>query len=243
MARPTIGICTSLERARFGAWDEPAALTPYAYVVAVQRAGGRAIMLPPDAYDEDHPDDVLDLLDGLILAGGVDVTPSVYGQEPGPHTVGTVPERDRFEISLARRALERDLPLLGICRGMQVLNVALGGTLVQHVPDVYGNDEHRRNIGTFTGNEHHVRLAPGSLAAEAAGEERHTTRSHHHQAIDEVGAGLMVTGWSEVDGLPEAVEIPDRRFVLGVQWHPEADEASHVIDAFVREAAGAAIDA
>jgi putative glutamine amidotransferase len=240
MSRPTIGICTSLERARFGAWDEPAALTPHVYIAAVQRAGGMAVLLPPDAHDEEAPDEVLDLLDGLILAGGVDVDPSIYGQEADPHTVGTVPERDRFEIALARRALERDLPLLGICRGMQVMNVALGGTLVQHLPDVVGNDEHRRNVGTFEGNEHPVRLAPGSLAAEAAGETDHNTRSHHHQAIDELGEGLQVTGWSDIDDLPEAVEIPDRRFALGVQWHPEADEASRVIAAFVTEAAAAA---
>ncbi len=237
MSRPRIGICTSLERARFGAWEEPAALTPYAYVLAVQRAGGLAILLPPDPGAEQAPDEVLDLLDGLILAGGVDVDPSFYGQEPDPHTLGTVPERDRFEIALAQRALERDLPLLGICRGMQVLNVALGGTLIQHVPDVVGSDEHRRNLGTFEGNDHPVRLQPGSLAARAAAEEAHVTRSHHHQAIDDLGEGLRVTGWSEGDELPEAVEIPDRRFVLGVQWHPEADETSRVISEFVREAA------
>jgi putative glutamine amidotransferase len=237
MSRPRIGICTSLERARFGAWDEPAALTPYAYIAAVQRAGGLAILLAPDPQLEETPDEVLDLLDGLILAGGVDVDPSFYGQEADPHTLGTVPERDRFEMALAQAALERDLPLLGICRGMQVLNVALGGTLIQHVPDVVGSEEHRRNVGTFEGNDHPVRLAPGSLAAQAAGEEAHVTRSHHHQAIDALGDGLQVTGWSEGDELPEAVEIPGRRFVLGVQWHPEADETSQVIGSFVREAA------
>jgi putative glutamine amidotransferase len=241
MARPRIGICTSLERARFGAWDELAALTPAAYVAAVQRAGGMALLLPPDAQLETSPGEVLDLLDGLILAGGVDVDPSFYGQEADPHTLGTVPERDRFEMALAQEALDRDLPLLGICRGMQVLNVALGGTLIQHLPDTVGNDEHRRNVGTFEGNEHPVRLAAGSLAATAAGEEAHVTRSHHHQAIDAVGEGLQVTGWSDVDDLPEAVEITGRRFALGVQWHPEADEASQVIAAFVKAAAATAV--
>ncbi len=237
VSRPKIGICTSMERARFGAWDEAVALTPHAYVLAVQRAGGLALLLPPDAHAEQEPDEVLDLLDGLILAGGVDVDPGLYGAEPSPHTVGTVPERDRFEIALARRALERDLPLLGICRGMQVMNVAQGGTLIQHLPDRVGHEEHRRNLGTFAGNEHDVRLDAGSLAARAAGEQRHMAYSHHHQAIDRLGEGLQITGWSAVDDLPETIEVPDRRFALGVQWHPEADEASRVIATFVREAA------
>jgi putative glutamine amidotransferase len=237
VTRPKIGICTSLERARFGAWDEPAALTPWVYVLAVQRAGGLALLLPPDAHGAEEPDAVLDLLDGLILAGGVDVDPAFYGAEPGPHTIGSVPERDAFEIALARRALERDLPLLGICRGMQVMNVARGGTLLQHVPDVFGHDGHRRNVGTFEGNDHAVRLQTGSLAARVAGEEVHRTLSHHHQAIDAVGDGFQVTGWSADDELPETLEVPGARFALGVQWHPEADETSRVIAAFVAEAA------
>lgn len=240
MARPRIGICTSFERARFGAWDELAALTPAAYVAAVQRAGGLALLLPPDAQLETAPGEVLDLLDGLILAGGVDVDPSFYGQEADPHTLGTVPERDRFEIALAQTALERDLPLLGICRGMQVLNVALGGTLHQHLPDRIGTEEHRRHVGTFAGNAHQVRLTPGSLAARTAGETQHRVCSHHHQAIDALGAGLVVTGWAEGDDLPEAIEHPDRRFTLGVQWHPEGDEASRVIANFVAASRGAA---
>ena len=184
---------------------------------------------------------MLDLLDGLILAGGADIDPSAYGAEPHEETIGTVPERDTFEIALARSALERDLPLLGICRGMQLLNVAPGGTLIQHLPESHGHEDHRRTPGTFDGADHDVRLEPGSLAARAAGEEVHGTKSHHHQGVDRLGEGLGVTGWAELDELPEAIEAPDRRFALGVQWHPEADELSVVIESFVREAARTAV--
>jgi putative glutamine amidotransferase len=237
MRRPVIGICTALEKARWSVWDQEAMLLPRSYVGAVQRAGGLALMLPPDEHAVDDPDEVLDLLDGLILAGGADIDPAAYGAEPHPETKGTVPERDGFELALARRALERDLPLLGICRGMQLMNVATGGTLNQHIPESHGHEDHRRAVGSFDGADHDVRLEPGSLAARAAGEEHHGTKSHHHQGIDELGEGLRVTGWSELDDLPEAIEAPDRRFALGVQWHPEADELSAVIESFVREAA------
>lgn len=231
-----IGICTALEPARFGAWSEIAALTPFAYIAAVQRAGGIAFQLPPDATAADDPDLWLDRVDALVLAGGVDVDPSTYGAERHPETHGTVIERDEFELALARRAIERDLPLLGICRGMQVLNVAQGGTLVQHLPDTVGHFGHRRNIGTFDGNDHPVVLEDGSLAARAVGETEHRSYSHHHQAVDRLGAGLVVSGRSVDDDLVEAVEAPDRRFVLGVQWHPEADQTSRVIGALVEEA-------
>jgi putative glutamine amidotransferase len=236
MARPIIGICAALERARYGAWHEPAALTPFAYVRAVQRAGGLALSLPPDEHAISDPDEILDLLDGLILAGGADIDPSSYGEAAHPETKGSVLERDRFEIALARRAMERDLPLLGICRGMQLMNVARGGTLIQHVPDHVGHGDHRRNVGTFEGNDHRVRLVPDSLAARAAGEEQHPTKSQHHQAIDRVGEGFTVTGWADDDDLPEAMESAAHRFALGVQWHPEADETSRIVGALVREA-------
>ena len=148
-----------------------------------------------------------------------------------------MPRRDEFEIALARGAIERDLPVLGICRGMQLINVACGGTLIQHVPELVGHDEHRRVIGSFDGAEHDVVLAEGSLAAAAAGEVSHSTKSHHHQGVDRLGEGLLVSGFSTLDELPEAIELPARRFVLGVQWHPEADPASSVIDAFVAASA------
>jgi putative glutamine amidotransferase len=239
MARPVIGICTALERAQWSVWDQQAMLTPRNYVDAVQRAGGLAVLLPPDALAAREPDEVLDLLDGLILAGGADIDPSFYGAEPHERTGGTVPERDVFELGLARRALERDLPLLGICRGMQLMNIATGGTLEQHLPESHGHEDHRRSLGSFDDSDHDVRLEPGSLAARVAGEEIHGTKSHHHQGIRDLGAGLRVTGWAQRDELPEAIEAPDKRFALGVQWHPEADELSPVIEAFVAEAAAA----
>src|SRR3954452_23845130 len=237
VARPVIGICTALERAKWSVWDQEAFLNPRGYVDAIHRAGGMALMLPPDAQLESNPDEVLDLLDGLILAGGAAIDPSYYGEPVHEATVGTVPERDTFEIALARRALDRDIPLLGICRGMQLMNVAAGGTLNQHVPESHGHEDHRRSPGSFDNADHDVRLEPGSLAARAAGEELHSTKSHHHQGIDRLGDGLRITGWATIDELPEAIEAPDRRFALGGQWHPEADELSRVIESFVRETA------
>jgi putative glutamine amidotransferase len=234
--RPAIGICTALETARWGIWEQRAALTPLGYIRAIQRADGLAIMVPPDPGLVDDPDEMLDRIDALILAGGADIDPGSYGAERHPETKRTVPERDRAEIALASRAVERDMPVLGICRGMQLVNVALGGTLRQHVPDLVGHDGHRRNPGSFENSDHDVQLAAGSLAARAAGEELHATKSHHHQSIDAVGEGLVITGVSTLDQLPEALEAPARRFVLGVQWHPEADEKSRVISALVSEA-------
>ncbi len=234
--RPLIGICAALERARWAAWDQEAALLSYSYLTAIAQAGGLALMIPPDPYLVDSPDDVLDRIDGLILAGGADIDPSSYGKPKHAETHRTVPARDHAEIALARRAIELDMPVLGICRGMQLINVAMGGTLHQHVPDVVGNNEHRRRLGSFEGADHDVRLARDSLAARAAGEELHTTKSHHHQAVDQLGSGMTVTGISVLDDLVEAIEASERRFVLGVQWHPEADEHSRVIGALVEQA-------
>ncbi len=243
MARPVIGICTAMEKARWSVWDLDAALLPTNYIDAVQRAGGMALMLPPDEQLVEEPEEALALLDGLVLAGGADIDPACYGQPADPHTVDTVPERDRFEIALARGAIERDIPLLGICRGMQLINVALGGTLIQHLPDRFGHGDHRRVLGSFDGSDHDVRLLDGTLAQQAAaGATVHATKSHHHQGVDCLGAGLVISGVSALeDDLAEAIEIPDRRFVLGVQWHPEADEASTVIAALVAAASRSAL--
>jgi putative glutamine amidotransferase len=235
--RPRIGICTAIERASWTVWDAEAFLLNRSYIDAIQAAGGLALMIPPDP--EADPDEILDVLDGLILAGGADIDPASYGADAHPMTKGTWPERDSFEVALARRALERDIPLLGICRGMQLMNVARGGTLLQHLPESHGHHEHRRNPGSFDGADHDVRLAEGSLAARAAGETTHATKSHHHQGVARLGEGLEVTGWSTLDELPEALEAPSSRFALGVQWHPEADETSRLIEALVSEAAAA----
>jgi putative glutamine amidotransferase len=240
MRRPVIGICTALERAKWSVWEQPAALLSLSYVQAVQRAGGLALMLAPDERLIDDPAEALDLLDGLVLAGGADIDPAAYGQAAHPQTVDPVPERDAFEIALVRAAIERNLPVLGICRGMQLINVACGGTLLQHLPERLGHEQHRRIVGSFDGADHDVLLSEGSLAASAAGELTHATKSHHHQGIDRVGAGLIVSGVSTLDELPEAIELPDRDFVLGVQWHPEADENSSVLGALVHAASRAA---
>jgi putative glutamine amidotransferase len=235
--RPVIGICAAIERARWGAWDQDAALLPLSYMQAVQRAGGIALIVPPDEALLDDAADVLDLFDGLMLAGGADIDPASYGREAQPETTDTVRERDNWEIALTRAAIERDVPVLGICRGMQLINVACGGTLVQHLPDHLGHEEHRRVLGSFEGADHDVQLTEGSLAAHAAAERDHATKSHHHQGVDDLGDGLVVSGFSTLDELPEAIEAPDRRYVLGVQWHPEVDPASNVIASFVAAAA------
>jgi len=234
--RPAIGICAAHINAAWGVWAQPAALLPYAYIDAIQRAGGMAVMIPPDPGLQTEPDEILQRIDGLILAGGHDVDPAAYGAEPHPATNNTVPARDTVEIALTRRAIELDMPVLGICRGMQLLNVALGGTLQQHIPETLGHEEHRRVPGSFDGSDHDVVLQADSCAALAAGETHHGTKSHHHQAVDEIGDGLVVTGTSTLDALPEAIEAPDKRFVLGVQWHPEADQQSRVVEALVAQA-------
>jgi putative glutamine amidotransferase len=233
MERPVIGLCTALERARWSVWDQQAVLLPRNYVDEVNRAGGLAVLLPPDAQLVECPEEALELLDGLLLAGGADIDPASYGAVAHAETQDSVPERDAFEIALTRAAIERDLPVLGICRGMQLINVALGGTLEQHLPEHLGHEDHRRVIGTFDGSDHDVEVLDGTLAMRVIGAGVHGTKSHHHQGVDRLADGLSVGARSPRDGLIEAIELPERSFVLGVQWHPEADPTSPVIDGLI----------
>jgi putative glutamine amidotransferase len=238
LERPIIGIPAAFEHATFGSWEQPAALTPFTYVESVQRAGGIALIIPPDPRLAEDPAPVLERIDALLLAGGSDIDPGAYGAAREPTTDHTTPARDSLELALTRGALERDLPILGICRGLQLLNVVRGGTLIQHLPDVAGvKAQHRRNAGTFVGNEHEVALIPGSLAATVAGETVHSTLSHHHQAVGLLGEGLIVTGTAD-DGVIEAIEDPTLPYCLGVQWHPEADADSPIIATLVQAARG-----
>lgn len=233
-AGPAIGICAAVERVRRDPWDEVVVMVQRTYPAAVQRAGGVALVLPPDEAAVSDPDPLLDRIDAVLLAGGADIDPATYGATPHPETGPTWLERDRFEIALARRTLERAIPLLGVCRGMQIMNVALGGTLIQHLDEVIGTDRHRHTPGAF--GDHEVQLAPDSLAARAAGAERLAVKSHHHQGVDELGRGLVPTGWSVDEGVVEAIELPDHAFALGVLWHPEEDGRSRVISSLVEAA-------
>ena len=236
MARPLIGVCAAIERATFGVWkDEPATLLPLSYSRAIHGAGGMMAMLPPDRRASEDPRELLDRIDALVLGGGADIDPEDQGIERHPETVGTNPDRDRFEIALALGALERGIPLLGVCRGMQVLNVACGGTLDQHIPERLGHEIHRPMPGSWA--EHDVRIEPGSLAAEAAGTERLTVKSHHHQGVDEIPDALAASAWAIDDDCVEAIESADGAFALGVLWHPEEDPEDRLIPALIERAA------
>ncbi|HEX7745392.1 MAG TPA: gamma-glutamyl-gamma-aminobutyrate hydrolase family protein [Micromonosporaceae bacterium] len=210
--RPIVGITSYVEPAAWGVWrDVPAALVPHSYVRAVTAAGGRAVVLPPDDTDPD----VLRVLDALVLTGGPDVDPARYGERPGPRT-DSRPGRDAGELLLLTAALAADLPVLAVCRGMQLLAVACGGRLHQHLPDVVGHDGHR--VATAQYAWHPVRFAPGSRIAQIMAGSAHVN-TYHHQGVADPGR-LLPTAWSD-DGVIEALEDPGRRFVLGVQWHPE----------------------
>jgi putative glutamine amidotransferase len=228
-----IGLCAVRERARWSFWDQDAHLVADSYVAPLQRAGGVAVLL---AVDPRAPLELLDRIDALLLIGGADLDPSFYDAARDAATESTYPDRDRFEIALLLGALERELPVLGICRGMQVLNVALGGTLEQDLVADDGSHPHRRVKGTFEGNDHTVSLVPGSLAAEAVGEELHLAHCHHHQAVLSLGEGLVISGRAD-DDVIEAIELADGRWGLGVQWHPEANDTSRLFAALCDAAA------
>lgn len=228
---PRIGLPTYVEQAKWGVWDRRVALLPVSYVDAVASAGAVPVLLPPvDAAGAAAS--AIDGLDGLLLTGGADVDPAVYGAEAEPKTRGLRPDRDRWEAALLRAALARDLPVLAVCRGAQMLDVALGGTLHQHVPDVVGHEGHMAEVGQY--GPIHVKLHPGSRLAGILGDEA-DVRCHHHQAIDRLGEGLEVSATTD-DGLVEAVEAPGHRFVVGVQWHPEVTDDRRLFDALVAAA-------
>ncbi len=233
---PLIGVSTYVVDARWGAWERHAAVLPESYFELVAAAGGRPLLLPPPKSAPGGPgagaDEVIEVLDGLVLTGGGDVDPLAYGEEPVPEVSGVNPNRDTSERALLAAALDADMPVLAICRGCQVLNVELGGTLHQHLPDVVGHLAHRSAPYVFGDVE--VQTVPGSIAAGVFGSTA-TVRCSHHQAIRALGDGLVATA-STPDGVVEAVELPSARFVLAVQWHPEEGWDQRPFDALVRAA-------
>ena len=229
MGRPVVGITTYVEAAAWGAWQLPAALIPYDYVRAIEHAGARPLLVPPS---EEGVEETLDALDGILFSGGADLDPEVYGAEAHAETNGVRPERDRAELTLLEAALARDMPVLAVCRGVQVMNVARGGDLVQHLPDVVGNESHREVKGAFS--EHPVRIEDDSKLGAVVG-DRAPVKSSHHQGLGRVGEGLREVAWAD-DGTIEGVEDPGRRFALGVLWHPEAGEDWKLFEALVAEA-------
>jgi putative glutamine amidotransferase len=227
--RPIVGITSYAEEARWGVWELPAALIPLSYVRAVEKAGGRALLVPPCA---EGIEETLDALDGLILSGGADLDPESYGAEAHPETNGTRRERDSAELALLEGALARDMPVLAICRGSQVLNVARGGDLVQHLPEVVGHENHKHTPGVFS--DHGVEILPGTRLHDVVGEHA-PVKSHHHQGYGRLGDGLRAAARAD-DGTVEAIEDPSRRFALGVLWHPEEAEDAALFEALVEEA-------
>lgn len=226
--RPVIGITTYLVPAAWGAWNLEAALVPASYVRSVAAAGGAPLLVPPGA----PVDETLAVVDGLVFSGGSDLDPELYDEVAHPETNGVVRERDDFELALMQAALSRDVPMLAICRGSQVLNVAAGGGLEQHVPDRVGAETHREVPGVFS--EHDVALEPGTRLESILG-ARHDVKSHHHQGFGRIGEGLVVTAHA-ADGTIEGVEDPSRRFAVGVLWHPEEGEDLALFEALVAEA-------
>jgi len=226
--RPLIGISTYRELANWGSWDERAVLLPASYPGAIALAGGEPVLLPTGSAS----DAVVRRLDGLVLTGGADVDPARYGQQPGPHTGMTRPDRDDTESVLLRAALDGGVPVLAVCRGLQLLNVVLGGDLVQHLPDLPGVGTHDPGTGSFA--DHEVATVPGTVVAALLG-GRVGAHCHHHQAVGRLAPSLVVAATAE-DGTVEAVERPGEQFVLGVQWHPEAGTDGRLFRALVAAA-------
>jgi putative glutamine amidotransferase len=231
--RPVIGLTTYLERAKQGVWDVRAAFLPQQYFAAVTASGGVAVLLPPQPWPDLAATAVLDGLDGLILTGGLDVQPELYGAERHPATDPARPDRDEWELALFRGAEERRLPVLAICRGLQLVNVARGGTLHQHLPEALGTERYRIGGGVFATNE--VQIHEGSRIAGLLGAGPFSVHSYHHQGIDRLGAGLTATAHTD-DGLVQAFESEGEGYVVGVQWHPEENEDRRLFAGLVAEA-------
>ena len=233
---PLIGVSTYVADVAWSNWERRAAVLPASYFELVAAAGGRPLLVPPTSTAPDGPeagaDQVVDVLDGLVLTGGGDVDPAAYGEDPDPEVGGVNPVRDASERALLAAALQADLPVLAICRGCQVLNVYLGGTLHQHLPDVIGNLDHRKVAMQFEDVD--VATEPGTRTAAVFGPTT-TVRCSHHQAIRDLGRDLVVTARAG-DGVIEAVELPSARFVLAVQWHPEEAMDQRPFDALVQAA-------
>ncbi|MDT4931157.1 MAG: putative glutamine amidotransferase [Pseudonocardiales bacterium] len=226
---PRMGLTTYRESAAWGVWNESADLLPASYADCVAGAGAIPMLLPPVAVDAPgSAEAALDGLHGLVLAGGPDVDPARYGAERDPHTGPARPGRDTWEMALVRAAIDRRMPVLAICRGVQVLNVVLGGDLLQHLPDSVGNDAHCPTVGVH--GRHSVRLAADAKVGVLLGPDA-TVATYHHQAIDHLGAGLTATGWAE-DGTVEAVELDGAAWVVGVQWHPEVHDGARLFAGF-----------
>jgi len=238
-ARPVIGISSYAQSARWGSWDLPAVLLPKRYADMVIRAGGLPVVLPP----ADGVTGVLPRLDGLVLSGGGDLDPALYGATPDAKAGPPSPARDSAELELFKAALASELPVLGICRGLQVINVALGGTLHQHLPDLVGNDSHSPEAAGY--GSHKVSVASGSKLSAVLGRTEAGVPTHHHQAIDRLGAGLVATAWTD-DGVIEAVELgqpgedtASSGFIMAVQWHPEAGDDPSLFAALIAAASQA----
>jgi putative glutamine amidotransferase len=232
MSRPTVGITSYWAPVKLGSWSGLATVTFHGYIEGTRGAGGRPLVIPADPYLADDPDDVLDLLDAIVFVGGDDVAPELYGAERHPRTGARHERRDAVELSLMRRALERDLPVLAICRGFQVLNVARGGTLVQHLDDQLDGRPHREDDSTY--GVHLIATDEGSRLRAIVG-ERAMVHSHHHQGVERLGEGLIATARA-ADGVIEGIEDPSRRFAVGVLWHPDADadgDGAHLFRALV----------
>lgn len=224
-----MGITSYAQEASWGAWTLPAALVPLSYVRSVELAGGRPLVVPPVA---DAVEETLDVLHGLVLSGGADIDPATYGETPHPETTMLQPHRDEAELTLLEAALARELPVLAICRGMQMLNILYGGNLHQHLPELVGHEGHRETPGVFS--KHPVRLRESSTTGTILG-ERTSVKSSHHQGVERIGEGLDVVGWAE-DGAVEAIEDRARRFAVGVLWHPEEGEDKALFEALVEQA-------